>query len=208
MSPGVWCVLALLPTMLLSSLLDNERTLNCYRCSNLPMLDDCVELLNAIAVTASDPGGHTVRRWGPDEPSTSQSWTLPKFFWINRPLVPGRPYHPSTCQLWLDYLPREGYDNYDTFSYEDVRRIGDGIAMQCLLARGLVGYNFPGPRKTVYESLRRGPPTIRSPFSTSMDWVQSWNVTVRNTTLDLFLSNGSSSPSDPCFSSTMDSTAS
>ena len=91
----------------------------------------------------------------------------------------------------FDYLPREGYPDIDTFSYADAAAVADRLITTCLFALHKIGYDFPGPRRTIYESLRRynaGIP-VGGTADSQPKCDQSWDVTVKGRSATLCLSS-------------------
>ena len=154
--------------------------LDCVEDEHLPTLTDCLELIEIIRRVASKPGKNLLSRWGRSQQQAPVGRTrkLPKKFYGG--IFP-RPT-PNSCMFLLDDNPLEGKPDYDDFRLSNVTDTGERLVIRCLAVENQGGYDYPGPRGTVYERLMRSVPYANTANTSAFSSVPEMaNVTVVGT---------------------------
>lgn len=160
----------------------NERGLTCTQSLNLPTVDDCRDLSRALYIMSTRPTENRLKRWGPSIPDGSSTAKVPKLYFLVRTESGFLP----TCVARIDYLPRHSQPDWDEFRLRVAVFFADAILESCLMQRALTGYNFPGPRKTIFISLARYQFSPVRLLALAELAASKWNVTIGNRTLGLY----------------------
>lgn len=154
-----------------------------------PTFPDCRDLTNAIAFAARLPAENVQKSWGRNLPTTPDTVTLPRVYWL-------RNLGPTTCAVHVD-VSAVDYFAVDEFKLHDVGVAAEMVVAVCLMRLSLIGFGYPGLGRHVYAKVVR----IDDSFSellrnSSVQSLQSSDMTnllqtasvsslVNNTSLDL-----------------------
>ena len=116
--------------------------------SALPILWHCQDLVNAIAGLARRPGENHLKEWGRRLPTTEQTQSLPKFYYIVGAVL------PTTCAVKVD-VDRTDSFAVDPFRQSDVAAASERVVGRCLLRQRLIGLDYPSEAGHVYAMIIR-----------------------------------------------------